>query len=87
MSHRVDADLEVRNSLDLNSAVILLQLSHSAPRILLDPCVSAASSGGGEHPTYSVLKVSYFIQKRGWHENESDGTRHKQRRARYKSTE
>ena len=30
-----------------------------------------------------VLRVSYFIKKRGWHENESDGTRHKQRRARY----
>ena len=26
-----------------------------------------------------VLKVSYFIKKRGWHENQSDGTRHKQK--------
>mgnify|MGYP007078118871 CR=1 FL=1 len=26
-----------------------------------------------------ILKVSYFIKKRGWHENQSDGTRHKQR--------
>ena len=26
-----------------------------------------------------LLKVSYFIKKRGWHENQSDGTRHKQK--------
>ena len=26
-----------------------------------------------------VLKVSYYIKKRGWHENQSDGMRHKQK--------
>ena len=28
---------------------------------------------------WSLLKVSYFIKKRGRHENQSDGTRHKQK--------
>ena len=27
---------------------------------------------------YVFLKVSYYIKKRGWYENQSDGTRHKQ---------
>ena len=28
-------------------------------------------------PQIALLKVSYYIKKRGWHENQSDGTRHK----------
>ena len=39
-----------------------------------------------EYPFVTLLpflKVSYFIMKRWEHENQSDRTRHKQRRARY----
>ena len=29
--------------------------------------------------SFYLFEVSYFIKKRGWHENQSDGTRHKQK--------
>ena len=37
-----------------------------------------ANARGGERGA-APRKVSYYIKKRGWHENQSDGTRHKQK--------